>query len=159
MTNILKEPEFLPYSDNELKTLARASRILEKRMRTTDAFSSPEMVRKFLSYKLGHRTREVFSVMHLNNRHHLIAYTEPFFGDLNSSMVCPRIIMLECLKYHSASIVISHCHPSLVTEPSDSDIRITNRLKEALDYLSVRIIDHMIIGGSNITSFAERGLL
>ncbi|WP_331351904.1 JAB domain-containing protein [Cellvibrio sp. UBA7671] len=53
----------------------------------------------------------------------------------------------------------SHNHPSGVAEPSQADCRITQRLQAALDLIDVRVIDHMVVGDSEVISFAERGLL
>jgi DNA repair protein RadC len=68
-------------------------------------------------------------------------------------------VVKKCLKYASAAVIFAHNHPSGIAEPSQADIAITAKLKAALATIDVRVLDHLIIGDSNITSLAERGLL
>lgn len=56
-------------------------------------------------------------------------------------------------------MILYHNHPSGVSEPSKADKNITSRLKDALSLVDVRVLDHFVVGGDVVTSFAERGLL
>lgn len=62
------------------------------------------------------------------------------------------------LKLKPAAVILAHNHPSGVAEPSRADEQITRRLKEALELVEIRVLDHLIVG-SEITSMAERGLV
>jgi len=90
----------------------------------------------------------------------VIAITELFQGTIDGASVHPRVVVQQALTVHNAAAVIFfHNHPSGVVDPSQADIRITQRLKDALAMVEVRVIDHLIVGFEGSTSFAERGLL
>jgi len=63
---------------------------------------------------------------------------------------------LEC---RAGAVIVAHCHPSGVAEPSQADLRLTERLKRALALVDVRVLDHVIVATEGTVSFAERGLL
>ena len=88
----------------------------------------------------------------------MIEYEELFRGTIDSASVHPREVIRQVLHHNAAAIVLAHNHPSGISEPSQSDHIITNKLKEALGLIDVRVLDHFIIG-DEIVSFAERGLL
>jgi len=122
-------------------------------------FSSPESVRQFLQIKLRPYPYEVFCAMFLDNRHRLIEFVELFKGTIDGASVHPREVIREAIKHNAAAVIFSHNHPSGVEEPSQADLRITQGLKDPLDLIDVRVLDHMIIGEGDGTSLAERGLL
>ena len=66
--------------------------------------------------------------------------------------------MKEGLACNAAAVIFARNHPSGCTDPSQADIRITERLKEAFQLVDIRVLDHMVVG-SDVTSMAERGLL
>ena len=65
----------------------------------------------------------------------------------------------RCLHHNSAAVILAHNHPSGIPEPSQSDIHITKRLKDALELVDVRVLDHIVVGGADTVSLAERGLI
>lgn len=71
----------------------------------------------------------------------------------------PREVVRRVLETNAAAVIFAHNHPSGMTEPSQADIRITQRLKEALALIEVRVLDHLVIGEGEGLSFAERGFL
>ena len=71
----------------------------------------------------------------------------------------PREVVRRVIQTNAAAVIFAHNHPSGVAEPSQADLRITQRLKEALALIDVRVLDHIIVGDGDGTSFAERGLL
>ena len=70
---------------------------------------------------------------------------------------CSREVVKRALYHNAAAVILAHNHPSGVAEPSQADVAITRRLKEALDTIDVRVLDHLIIGHSQVVSLAERG--
>jgi DNA repair protein RadC len=100
----------------------------------------------------------VFAVMFLDNQHRLIAFEELFFGTIDSASVYPREVLKAALKVNAAALIFAHNHPSGDATPSQADKQITQRLKEALALVDIRVLDHIVVGDSAI-SFAERGLL
>jgi DNA repair protein RadC len=140
--------------------LEQAARILQNRLQHRETvFSSPESVRHFLQIKLRPYPYEVFCALFLDNRHRLIEFVELFRGTIDGASVHPREVIRECIRVNAAAVIFTHNHPSGVEDPSQSDLRITQRLKDALAFIDVRVLDHIIIGEGDGTSLAERGLL
>jgi DNA repair protein RadC len=124
-----------------------------------EVLSSPEHVRQFLSLHLTGLGHEVFSGLFLDNRHRVIEYRELFTGTIDSAAVYPREIVKRCLSTNAAAVIFAHNHPSGVAEPSDTDVRLTRKLVDALALIDVRVLDHLVIGQGVTTSLAERGLM
>lgn len=124
-----------------------------------DVLSSPEQVRHYLSLHLTGLGHEVFSGLFLDNRHRVIEYRELFNGTIDSAAVYPREVVKRCLSCNAAAVIFAHNHPSGVAEPSDTDVRLTRKLTDALALIDVRVLDHLIIGQGVQTSLAERGLM
>ncbi|GAB2514439.1 JAB domain-containing protein [Microbulbifer agarilyticus] len=122
-------------------------------------FVQLQAVRDYLSAQLRHRTREVFCCLFLDSQHRVIAFDELFEGTLNAASVYPREVVQAALARGAAAVILAHNHPSGVSEPSQADIHITGRLKDALALVDVRVLDHLIVGEGAGCSFAERGLL
>lgn len=124
-----------------------------------DVLSSPEHVRQFLSLHMTGLEHEVFSGLFLDNRHRVLEYRELFTGTIDSAAVYPREVVKRCLSTNSAAVIFCHNHPSGVAEPSDTDVRLTRKLVDALALIDVRVLDHLIVGKGVQTSLAERGLM
>lgn len=139
--------------------IQNAIEILESRIhKPTDYIKSPNDTRNFLRMKLCEREHEVFAVLFLDSRHGVIAYDEMFTGTIDGAAVYPREVVKAALLHNAAAVIFAHNHPSGVTNPSESDKRLTKRLKDALLLVDVRVLDHLIVG-RDITSFAELGLM
>ena len=123
------------------------------------ALETPHATRAFLLAQLRDRPYEVFCVLHLDNRHRLIAFEELFRGTIDGASVHPREVVRQALARNAAAVILAHNHPSGVAEPSQADELITQRLRDALGLVDIRVLDHLVVGGSRCTSFAERGLL
>ena len=140
------------------RVLDAAAEILAARALRGDQYCNPEATKTYLSCKLKHHEREVFAVMFLDNQHRLIAFEELFFGTIDSASVYPREVLKAALKVNAAALIFAHNHPSGDATPSQADKQITQRLKEALALVDIRVLDHIVVGDSAI-SFAEGGLL
>ncbi|HDY8065943.1 TPA: DNA repair protein RadC [Vibrio vulnificus] len=140
------------------RVLDAAAEILAARTLRGDQYCNPDATKTYLSCKLKHHEREVFAVMFLDNQHRLIAFEELFFGTIGSASVYPREVLKAALKVNAAALIFAHNHPSGDATPSQADKQITQRLKEALALVDIRVLDHIVVGDSAI-SFAERGLL
>ena len=123
-----------------------------------NALTSPADTRQFLASHLRDFKHEVFAALFLDQRHRVICYEELFTGTIDGASVHPREVVKKALSYNAAAIIFAHNHPSGVAEPSTADERITQRLKDALSLVDVRVLDHFVVG-DDIVSFAERGLL
>ncbi len=146
-------------SDRERGTLRRAAEILGRYLMITPVMDSPKVVREFLACKLGHQTREVFAVLYLNAQHELIEYVEEFLGTLTCTSVYPRELIKRALTLNASAIVLAHNHPSGKPEPSAADEALTRSVKRAMEMVDIRTLDHIVVGGGQYVSFAERGLL
>lgn len=146
-----------PVSADEIVTMAR--QLLNRRFAKGHAITSPEAFRAFLHLRLSDKDHEVFGCLFLDSTHRIIAFEELFRGTLDAASVYPREVAKRALSLNAKALIFAHNHPSGVTEPSEADRAITHRLKQALDLLDVRVLDHFIIGESPAYSFAEHGLL
>jgi len=138
--------------------LEMARRYLNEGLKRGDSLTSPQETRQFLSSKLRDYTHEVFAVLFLDQRHRVIRFEEMFRGTIDGASVYPREVVKKALEYNAAAVIFAHNHPSGEAEPSQSDERITRRLKEALGLVDIRVLDHFVVG-DDVVSFAERGLL
>jgi DNA repair protein RadC len=82
-----------------------------------------------------------------------------FFGTIDGASVYPREVLKRALQHNAAALILAHNHPSGVAEPSNADIMITKRLKETLELIEVRVLDHFIVGDGYCISFVEEGLI
>jgi DNA repair protein RadC len=139
--------------------LAAARGIMSRKVRRGTSMTSPKLVKDFLSIKLGTLEHETFCVMLLDKRHRLIEYVELFRGTIDGASIHPREVVKLALAKNAAALLLAHPHPSGVAEPSQADELITQRLRDALSLVDIRVLDHLIIAGGDVTSMAERGLL
>ena len=134
-------------------------RALAEDMRCGDALSSPQAVRDYLKLRLGGLQRELFVVLFLDAQNRMSASEELFAGTLTQTSVYPREVVKRALYHNAAAVIFAHNHPSGMAEPSHADQSLTKVLKEALALVDVKVLDHFVVAGNGVLSFAERGLL
>lgn len=139
--------------------LEMARRHMGESLRREAIFTDPAAVRGFLQAKLRDLPYEVFACLFLDNRHRLIDYAELFRGTVDGASVHPREVVKEALARGAVAVILAHNHPSGVAEPSAADRLITDRLRQALALVDIRVLDHFVVGDGETLSFAERGLL
>ena len=145
---------------HEQAVIDAALAILAARMRRSGAaFTSPGAVKEYLALQLSNRVRETFGVMYLSTQHELIAFEVHTEGTLAQTSVYPREIVRRALELNAAAVILGHNHPSGVAEPSRADELVTQTLRAVLILIDVRVLDHFVVGGGEVVSFAERGLL
>jgi len=137
--------------------IAEAKRALTMR-RGTD-LTSPRKAQDALVMRLAERKAECFGVLLLDSRQHLIELRELFQGTIDGASVYPREVVRVVLESNAHSVILFHNHPSGSLEPSLADERITTVLRDALALIDCRVLDHLIVAGSECTSFAARGLM
>lgn len=158
-------PQQLPLFARELaptdqQTIREALTLLACQLREPGAaFTSSHAVRDWLRLQLATLEREEFVVLFLDNQHRLIACDTLFIGSISSTEVHPREVVKSALRHNAAAVLLAHNHPSGEAEPSQADRQITTRLKQALDLMEIRLLDHLVVGGMEIVSFTERGWL
>ena len=151
------EPEELNNSEAE-SVMALALRVLAARHAKGQVLENPEQTQAYLRLHLAGRPNEIFVCLFLDTRHRVIALEELFQGTIDGASVHPREVVRHALECGAGAVIFAHNHPSGVSEPSQADQRITQRLNDALALIDVRVLDHLIVG-EEVTSFAERGLL
>lgn len=138
--------------------LEMARRALQEDIAQRDALSSPQAVRDFLRLRLQGLPHEIFMALFLDAQNRVIVSEELFRGTLTQTSVYPREVVKRALHHNAAAVIFAHNHPSGVAEPSQADEMLTQALKSALVLVDVRVLDHFIVAGSSLLSFAERGL-
>ncbi|HYR05089.1 MAG TPA: DNA repair protein RadC [Gallionella sp.] len=139
--------------------LEMARRALHEELQCGDALCSPRAVREYLRLSLGGRQQEVFLVLFLDTQHRVIASEELFHGTLSQTSVYPREVVKRALAHNAAAVILAHNHPSGVAEPSQADQLLTSALKQALNLVDVRVLDHFVVAVGQTLSFAEKGLV
>jgi DNA repair protein RadC len=137
--------------------LELGKRYLEAELAAGQTLSDPAASARFLKARLAGYPYEVFGCLFLDNRHRVLGFEELFRGSIDGAAVHPREVVRRCLRHNAAAVIIAHNHPSGVAEPSAADRAITIRLREALQLIDVRLLDHFVIGSGVPTSLAERG--
>lgn len=135
-----------------------ALEVINAQFSSQQPITCPEKTREFLQLQLAHIKHEIFAVLWMDSGNRPIAFEELFSGSIDGASVYPREVVKSGLQHNAAAAILCHNHPSGLTEPSQADKQITERLKKALDLFQIRTLDHIIVGESTY-SFAEHGLL
>lgn len=137
--------------------LEMARRHLAETLQRDSALESPQAVRDYLKARLRHEPHEVFGCLFLDSKHRVLAFEVLFQGSIDGASVYPRQVVKRALAHNAAAAILTHNHPSGVAEPSQADRLLTQRLKEALALIEVRVLDHFIVGDGEPLSMAEYG--
>lgn len=139
--------------------LEMARRYLSEQLQAGEALTAPHLTRNYLVAQLRGKPHEVFAALFLDNQHRVLAYQELAQGTLDGAAVYAREVVKAALKHGAAAVIFAHNHPSGVAEPSAADRVLTEKLKQALALVEIRVLDHFIVGEGPPVSFAERGWL
>ena len=134
-------------------------RYLMEKLVKGDAITSPQISRDYLRMQLRDKPYESFYVMFLDSKHRVIHSQELFRGTIDNASVPVREVVKEALKHNAAAMIVDHNHPSGVAEPSAADKALTEALFLALGMVGVKLLDHFVVGDSEVVSFAEMGAL
>ncbi|MDT0495927.1 MAG: DNA repair protein RadC [Pseudomonadota bacterium] len=136
--------------------LEMARRHLAEQLPQRDALKNPEDARRWLQLRLRDEPVEIFGMLLLDNQHRVIGFDALSHGTIDGASVYPREVVKRVLAKNAAAVILAHNHPSGVSEPSPADRSLTERLRQALALVDVRVLDHIVVG-ETLTSFAERG--
>lgn len=120
---------------------------------------TPDDVVSLVRGRLKGKKKEHFLALLLDTRGQLIKISEISIGSLDSSIVHPREVFKEAISASAASVVFAHNHPSGVPEPSEDDVKLTERLAETGEVMGIEVLDHIIISDNNYVSLKREGLL
>ncbi len=138
--------------------VSSALSILDRHMRAIGVcLESPAAVKAYLRLKLERLENEIFAVVFMDHKNRVIEYREMFFGTIAGASVYPREVVKAAMKVNASCAILVHNHPSGDSHPSQADRHLTKRLKEALELVDVRVLDHLVVGQNEITSLAEMG--
>ena len=144
----------------QLQAVAEMTRrYLGESLARGEPLESASAARDYLTARLRDSPREVFACLFLDTRHRVLAFEELFFGTIDGATVHPREVVRRTLHHNAAALIVAHNHPSGVAEPSAGDRDITERLRQALELVEVRLLDHFVIGDGAPVSLAQRGWL
>lgn len=164
LAQLLHEPVPEVYAQPRAASKLQAARELVRRslaeqMQQRDVLASPQAVRDYLRVALARLEHEVFMALFLDAQNRVIAAEELFRGTLTQTSVYPREVVKRALVHNAAAVILAHNHPSGVAEPSRADEFLTQTLRQSLSLVDARVLDHIIVAGNGVVSFAERGLL
>jgi len=149
--------EMRPASNEEILRVARD--VMSRKVRRGTPMTSPQIVRDFLSIKLGTLEHEIFCVLLLDARFRLIEYVELFRGTIDGAQVHTREVVKLALAKNAAALLCAHPHPSGIAECSHADELISKRLRDALALVEIRLVDHLIVAAGQVVSLVEKGIL
>ncbi len=142
------------------RLVGRAIKALEESaVYRIEAMSSPGAVRAHLRLRFADLEHEEFHALWLDAQNRLISADLLFTGTLTQTSVYPREVVKTALTHNAGAVILAHNHPSGMAEPSPADRLLTKTLKETLAVIDVKVLDHIIVAGSDTWSFAEQGLL
>ncbi len=134
-------------------------RFFASQLARENVMENPQVTRHYLQSVLADEKREIFMALFLDNQHRVLQAQRMFAGSIASVEVHPREIVREALRLNAAAVILAHNHPSGQAEPSRADREITTKIARACTLLNIRLLDHLVIGHGEFTSFAERGWL
>lgn len=143
----------------EKQIMSAAKALIKKKFTKGSAITSPDITIAYLRAQYANYEHEVFVCIFLDNQHHIIKVVEMFRGTIDGASVYPREVVKKALELNAAAVIFAHNHPSGIHTPSGADKAITQKLRQALGLVDIRVLDHIIIGGAEQYSFAERGLM
>lgn len=147
----------------KIAALAAAGEIFRRTLREEligkNVIRDPESVLNYLYASMRDRKKEVFKVLFLDKANRLIDEQDLFHGTVDEAAIHPREVVQAALDRHASAIILVHNHPSGRVDPSVEDREITRKLQSACASVDLKILDHIIIGGSRNFSFREQDLI
>lgn len=133
-------------------------RVLESDLQQSCLLDSPHAVRRYLQHHFAWMKTECFVGLFVDMKGRLIEAVNLATGTLDRVSVYPREIVRLALKHNAAAVIFAHNHPGGHARPSALDKALTARLKQAMDCVEVKMLDHLVVAGDQAWSFREHGL-
>lgn len=138
--------------------LSEARRLSGYQLRRGVSIKSSAVAKTAIQHRLADNECDMFACLFLDSGHRVLAWVEMFRGSVNCATVHPREVVKEALRLNAAAVTLAHNHPSGDSEPSNQDIELTHKLKDILQVIDVRVLDHLVVG-EEVTAFSDSGLL
>jgi DNA repair protein RadC len=142
-----------------LASLELGRRVISEPESPRPSFRAPEDAGRYLLPRFGLKPVEEFGVLALDTRNRLKKLCIISKGSLNGSLVHPREVYREAVTLRAAGLILFHNHPSGDPTPSQEDLELTRRLREAGRIMGIEILDHIILGAGCFLSFKDKGLI
>jgi DNA repair protein RadC len=146
-----------PVTEKDILTMA--NQLAKNRLAKGNVIERPSSAFIYLQTLMSKYEREVFGSIFLNTQYRIISFEELFYGTINAANIHPREVVKRALELNAAAIIFVHNHPSGDSSPSDADVQITIVLREALNLIDVRVLDHIVVGANECVSMTECGLI
>ena len=130
-----------------------------EKLKPQDQFNSSREIFNHYHQQLERQKQEQFIIVLMGNKHWYLAEEDVTTAILNKSLVHPRVVFASAIEHRAAALICVHNHPFGDPDPSQEDFQITERLVEVGKLVGISVLDHVIVGGENYTSFADKALL
>jgi DNA repair protein RadC len=124
-----------------------------------ESMNSPEYIAGCYMERLRHEKQETIYLLLLDKKNHLLGEQCISRGTVDASVITPREIMIEALKWQAVNLILLHNHPSGNPSPSREDILLTERIRQSAEMIGLHVVDHIVIGDQTYYSFAENDML
>jgi len=151
------QPNLLNYNLAEIQVSYRTTVKASERRKITNSKDSESVFREIWSDSM--ELKEEFYILLLNRANKVLGWYKVSEGGMSGTVVDPKLIFSTALKGLASSIILSHNHPSGNLKPSEQDITLTKRLKQAGDLLEIPVLDHLILSNEGFYSFADEGMM
>ena len=138
----------------ELGDRQKSAKVIKK-----NKITSSNDVFEFFMPSLAHAPYEEIWCLFLNRGNEIVGKQQIGSGGVSGVVADPKKIFIYALEHYSSSIILCHNHPSGNLQISKEDKNLTSKVKSAGDFLDIKLLDHIIIGGNKYISFADEGLL
>lgn len=135
-----------------------AARLSDKCLEKGEFIGTSSDAKAAMGWKIRKHKVEVFACLFLDSALNSLGFEVICSGTINCNTVHPREVVKAAFSHDAAAVIIAHNHPSGASTPSEKDIELTRMLKDLLDPLQIRLLDHLVVG-NEVTSFADLGLL
>ena len=143
----------------EADILQMAQQLAMSRLSKGRALTEPKQVFSHLQTLLQYHEYEVFALLMLDAKHRVIGFRELFRGTLDGASVYPREVVKIALEHNAAAVILVHKVHNSDSETCQADRTLTTTLKNALNLVGTRILDHVVVGHDGCVSLAERRYL
>lgn len=149
-----------PVKAIQLKCIGELSkRIAAAAAKSQLRLNQPQSIAQYYMEQLRHEEQELMLCMMLDNGMHLLGDAILTKGTVNSTLITPREVFKEALRYHAVKLILIHNHPSGNPVPSSDDLAITERIRQAGEIVGIELLDHIVIGDHKYVSFREQGII
>lgn len=135
-----------------------AKRIQKNKIMDVKTINKPEDIYNNFSIFIKDEKQEIFMVVYLNIKSHIIKYEKLFVGGCNFSVIDVNLIFKKAINYGACKIICVHNHPSGDPTPSKQDILVTKKINMTGELIDIKLMDHIIIGQKNFVSLKKEGI-